>query len=410
MFSQLFVAVYLALFAAATPLTVRNSPVTVSLARRFNQTGSKTVLELDQARARFFQRTTARKGAKASTFAAAADSDPVTNGAVSYTAEVNVGSPPTTFSLIVDTGSSNTWVGADRAYTETSTSRDTGAEVEVEYGSGFFFGEEFIDEVSVGGLTIPQQSIGVAEFFEGFSGVDGILGIGPTDLTEGTTSSGETVTVPTFLDNAFSQGLLSSKEIGISFEPTTSDSITNGELTFGGTDSSKFTGELHFVPITSTSPANEFVGIDQSVAYGSTTILSETAGIVDTGTTLTLLASNALATYEELTGAVLDDVDTGLLTITAAQFANLQSLFFTIGSTTFEFTPNAQLWPRALNTAIGGNADSIYLVVGDLGSDSGEGLDFINGQTWLERFYFVFDAATPQAGFATTQFTDATTN
>lgn len=46
-------------------------------------------------------------------------------------------------------------------------------------------------------------------------------------------------------------------------------------------------------PITSTSPASNYVGIDQSVMYGDTEILQTTAGIVDTGTTLLLLASGA---------------------------------------------------------------------------------------------------------------------
>ncbi|KIJ33337.1 hypothetical protein M422DRAFT_264729 [Sphaerobolus stellatus SS14] len=39
--------------------------------------------------------------------------------------------------------------------------------------------------------------------------------------------------------------------------------------------------------------------------------------------------------------AVLDS-STGLLRFTTAQFANLKSLFFTIGGTTFELTANAQ--------------------------------------------------------------------
>lgn len=46
-------------------------------------------------------------------------------------------------------------------------------------------------------------------------------------------------------------------------------------------------------PLTSTSPANEFVGIDQTITFGSarTTILPSTSGITDTGTTLLLIAS-----------------------------------------------------------------------------------------------------------------------
>ena len=43
-------------------------------------------------------------------------------------------------------------------------------------------------------------------------------------------------------------------------------------------------------PITSTAPANEFVGIDQTVTYAGQTIL-QSAGITDTGTTLLLLAT-----------------------------------------------------------------------------------------------------------------------
>lgn len=410
MFSKPLIVISLALIASASPVSIRSSPVKIPLARRFNATGTKTIIEHDQARAKFFK---SGGPSKANVRAASSASAPVpvTNGAVTYTAEVNIGNPPTTFNLIVDTGSSNTWVGAATAYTETSTSQDTGDEVSVEYGSGFFFGEEFLDQVSLSpGLTIPQQSIGVAELAFGFNGVDGILGIGPTDLTEDTTTSGDII--PTVLDNAFELGLVNSRQIGISFKPTTSLSDTNGEFTFGAVDSSMFTGPLTTVPITSVSPANEFVGIDQTITYGSwpgRTILSPTAGIVDTGTTLLLLPTDSFAAYQDVTGAVVDS-RTGLLSLSPAQFANLKSMFFNIGGTIFEFTPNAQLWPRSLNTAIGGTEDGIYLVIGDLGSPTGEGLDFINGMVWLERHFFLFDAGNNQASFATTEFTNATTN
>lgn len=47
--------------------------------------------------------------------------------------------------------------------------------------------------------------------------------------------------------------------------------------------------------------------------------MSHTAGLPD-----------AFATYQQLTGGVTDEA-TGLLSITPAQFASLQSLFFNIG-------------------------------------------------------------------------------
>jgi cathepsin E len=81
-----------------------------------------------------------------------------------------------------------------------------------------------------------------------------------------------------------------------------------------------------------------------------------------------------------------------------------------LDQTSFGLTPNGQIWPRALNADIGGVAGTIYLIVGDIGNDSGSGLDFINGQTFLERFYSVFDTANKRVGLASTPFTSATTN
>ncbi|TBU55956.1 aspartic peptidase A1 [Dichomitus squalens] len=393
--------------AALSPVVVRDSLVTLPLARHINTTASRNIVAHDQARVKVLRSRSQGAAGVISNLRKGPDGVPIQESFDVYTVDVQVGTPPTTYTLIVDTGSSNTWVGAGTPYEQTNSSVDTGDDVVVFYGSGLFEGEEFLDTVSVGSLTIHNQSIGDAEFAFGFQGFDGILGLGPTDLTEGTTSDGNAV--PTFLDNAFAKGLVQEKTLGISFEPA----IGNGELTIGGTNRLKFFGELNFIPFTSTSPASDYVGIDQSITYGigrgATTIMSSTAGIVDTGTTLILIPSDALATYQNITGAVLDE-DTGFLSITKEQYDNLESLFFHIGKNTFEITPNAQIWPRALNTAIGGQAGSIYLILGDSGVDTGSGLDFINGYAFLQRFYHAVDYLGERAGFAFTEYTYATSN
>lgn len=86
--------------------------------------------------------------------------------------------------------------------------------------------------------------------------------------------------------------------------------------------------------------------------------------------------------YQSKTGATMDPV-TQLLMISSDQYANLQPLVFNIGDVPFVLTPNAQIWPRSLNTYIGGSSDAIYLVVNDIGNASGSGLDFTNGYTFL---------------------------
>ncbi|KAJ7601049.1 acid protease [Mycena floridula] len=334
----------------------------------------------------------------------------VTDAAVTYVMDVGVGTPPTNYSLLIDTGSSNTWIGAQTKYTPTSSSTDTRQTVKVSYGSGSFSGTEYTDVVTLNdSLVIPKQSIGVSSSAQGFDDVDGILGIGPVDLTEGTVGGGSTP-VPTVTDNLFSNGTIPVESIGISYVPTTSaTAVANGELTFGGVDESKITGEVSYVPITSSSPASNYWGIDQELTYNGVTILSQTSGIVDTGTTLLLLATNAFQAYQKATGAKLDS-QTGLLTVTEAQYDNMQSLIFNIGGTSFELTKNAQIWPRTLNSTLGGQEGQIYLITADLGSDIGQGLDFIDGFGFLQRFYSVYDTTNSQVGLATTPFTTAETN
>jgi cathepsin E len=409
--TTLLTTLLLALSVAANPVLVNRSPVSLPISRRVNLTSIHNLLRHDQNRAKALKLNGAALASGSPIDKTPVVSSQVDNQAVTYVAAVNIGNPATTYQLLVDTGSSNTWLGANQAYKQTKTSTQTKDSVSVTYGSGFFEGTEWTDRVTIAsGLTINKQSIGVADFAEGFNGVDGIIGIGPLDLTVGTLSPDSSSSIPTVTDNLFSAGTIPSHSIGISFEPTNTDTDLNGEITWGGTDSKKFTGSVSFIPLTTTSPSNLYWGINQSIRYGkSTSLLATTAGIVDTGTTLVLLASDAFAKYQTATGAVLDD-NTGLLTITATQFKNLQSLFFTAGGHTFELTANAQIWPRSLNTDIGGTTGTIYLITNDLGSPSGEGFDFINGYGFLERFYSVFDTANKRVGFATTPFTDATTN
>lgn len=230
-----------------------------------------------------------------------------------------------------------------------------------------------LDTVSLSStLKINNQSIGSASQSKGFAtGVDGLLGLGPVILTSGTLTNKPYTEIPTVSDNLLSQKQISSEIVAISFNPTTSTALANGELTFGGVDASKYTGAITYAPITTTSPSKYYWGINQAITYGSsgTSILSTTAGIVDTGTTLILISSDAFSRYEKATGSVMDST-TGLLRLTIAQYANLQSLFFTIGGTKFELTADAQIWPRSLNRYIGGTSSYVYLIVGSVGYSS----------------------------------------
>ncbi|KAG6335018.1 hypothetical protein ID866_4063 [Astraeus odoratus] len=374
--------------------------VTVNFSAKLKTAGVTNIAEVDRARIRAFREENLGKR----------DVQPLvaTNAQMAYTAQVGVGDPATEYTLLIDTGSSNTWVGACRPYTRTSSSHRTGSSVAVTYGSGGFSGYEYIDTISFeNGFSIKEQSIGVADQSHGLadSGIDGILGIGPKDLTRGTTSNADYVS--TVVDNLYSEGTISSAVVGVYFIPISDSS--SGQLTFGGYDSSVITTPVNYVPITNTFPSSGFWGIDQSISYDEKEILPTSAGIVDTGTTLILIATDAFQTYQAATGGILDQ-ETGLLTITQEQYDNLKPLSFIIGKKRYDLSANAQIWPRSLNSALGGSGDAIYLVVSDIGTSSGCGLDFVDGYTFLERYYSVYDTSNDRVGFASTAYTKSASN
>jgi cathepsin E len=138
--------------------------------------------------------------------------------------------------------------------------------------------------------------------------------IGPRDLTLGTLLPHYKSTILTVTDNLFMQGIIEQNLIAMSFEPTTSETVY-GELTFGGTDSTKYTGDAHAItwtlgiavahlilalcsPVTTTFPSSVYWGLELSFRYGDATpILDTNAGILDTGSTLIYIATGKFQTF-----------------------------------------------------------------------------------------------------------------
>ncbi|KAG2141410.1 aspartic peptidase domain-containing protein [Suillus bovinus] len=402
--ASLLTIILLALSIMGSLVEVNDSPITLPIARRLNvSNGTTNLVQQDKARVTAIKDQSLKHGGH---------SVPLGNSLGVYLLEVGIGSPATTYDLIVDASTANTWVGAKTPYVSTSTSTFTGESVAVSYQRASFSGYEYIDTVDLGnGLIIAQQSIGVAYHTTGDWGdADGILGLGPVGLTKGSLPDESGTTIPTITNNLHSQGTIHREIVSMYFEPATSAEMTaSGELTFGGTVKKEHVGPITYTPTTNANPSSNYWGIDQSISYGSSMIMGPVAGIVDAGTTFIYIATYAFNTYQSATGGT-PDAATGLLLISSAQYAALQNLNFNIAGETFSLTPNAQIWPRALNSYIGGSSSGIYLIVADIGMPSSKGYDFINGYAFIERFLTVFDSSRSRVGFANTMYTDATTN
>jgi len=334
------------------------------------------------------------------------------NGGVSFSVSVGFGTPPTYYDLLVDTGSSNTWIGAKQAYAKTNSSKATVDNFSVTYGLGSATGTQYRDLVTISSsLTMENKSFGVADSTQEFRGVDGILGVGPRELTRGTLDPSTNSTVLTFVDNLFKYKKIPEKVLGIYFEPANVSDANNGQLTFGGIDKSKIVGSVTYVDTLKKGLYTDFWSFKQSIKLGNVTIQTKNTGIADTGTTLLYISPAAFKKYKAaLSGSEIDS-KTQLLKIPKASIKKMKSLFFIIGGVSFELTPNAQLWPRALNAALGGDSDAYYSIITAVTDYQHDlGLTFINGYTFLERFYSVYDSTESRVGFANTKFTHATTN
>jgi len=222
-------------------------------------------------------------------------------------------------------------------------------------------------------------------------------------LTEGTIGN---LTIPSISDSLFKLGAIHSNTVAVSVQPYAGN-ILDGELSWGGIDSSKYIGDITYLPHSTNPSVASFWSFDATVDYGVTTLVTSGSGFVDTGSTLLYLSSKAFNIYKTATGATHDN-NTGLLTVDSVQFGEIQSLSFIVADgTTFTLCPDAQLWPRSLNTAIGGLAGHYYLIVGDSGDSAA---DFDIGLVVLERYYSVFDKTTKRVGLAKTDYTNAIIN
>ena len=137
----------LSLSSSASPLVTIDKPsqgINLPFAVQLN-VANVTIPEIDLARvSHLFARGKAKVAANDTTSSVdrRASSFSIANTAIAYTTVINVGSPATSYTLLIDRGSSNTWVGARSAYKRTKTSISAGHSVQASYGSGSFSGSE----------------------------------------------------------------------------------------------------------------------------------------------------------------------------------------------------------------------------------------------------------------------------
>eukprot|EP00300_Choanocystis_sp_HF-7_P004029 c13071_g1_i1.p1 GENE.c13071_g1_i1~~c13071_g1_i1.p1 ORF type:complete len:512 (+),score=98.38 c13071_g1_i1:127-1536(+) len=173
-----------------------------------------------------------------------------------YYGEIGIGTPPQSFEVIFDTGSSNLWVPSARCMSpgcllhnrydssQSSTSSPVNTMIGIKYGTGRVSGVMTSDVVSIGQLHVPHQVFAEITEEDGspfvMSPFSGILGLCyPTMAAHGAH--------PIF-DNIMEQNLLQRNQFSFYMS---NDITKEGAVVFGGADARFMKSEFVAVPVTS---------------------------------------------------------------------------------------------------------------------------------------------------------------
>jgi len=311
-----------------------------------------------------------------------------------YYAEVHIGTPPQTFQVIYDTGSSNLWVpekgcvhcgykilhgGKNKYDADKSTSfTEDGSPFAIQYGSGAVSGTFQQETVTLAeGIHVEGQKfasihdakgMGIAYAFGMF---DGILGLGFDSISVGG--------VETVFHNAVEQGLVDESMFAFYLGDN-----RDGELTWGGYDENHFVGEINWVPLSEETYWR--VAID-GISMGAYTS-GPTDAIIDSGTSLITGPTKDITAIANHIGA--KKTITGQFTVDCDKLEDIPDIEWTLDGKSYK-VPGKNLVLQSAGLCI----------FGMMGIDfPSPGPKWILGDIFMRSYYTIFDYDKARVGLA----------
>ncbi|XP_037630086.1 pepsin A-like [Sebastes umbrosus] len=312
----------------------------------------------------------------------------MTNDAdLSYYGVISIGTPPQSFTVIFDTGSSNLWVPSvycssqacenHQKYNpqQSSTFKWGDQTLSIQYGTGSMTGHLAIDNVEVGGITVSSQVFGISRTeapFMAHMKADGILGLAFQTIASDNV-------VPVF-DRMVSEGLVSQPLFSVYLS---GNSEQGSELVLGGIDSSHYTGQITWIPLSSATYWQ--ISMDSVTINGQT--VACTGGcqaIIDTGTSLIVGPTNDIQNLNSWVGASTNQY--GESTVNCNNIQSMPEVTFTIGGHAFTIPASAYVFQRSYgcSTGFGGSSQQLWIL----------------GDVFIRQFYAIFDTQNQNIGLA----------
>uniref|UniRef100_A0A4W6CGJ8 pepsin A n=2 Tax=Lates calcarifer TaxID=8187 RepID=A0A4W6CGJ8_LATCA len=315
--------------------------------------------------------------------------EPMTNDAdLSYYGVISIGTPPQSFSVIFDTGSSNLWIPSvycssqacqnHRRFNpqQSSTFHWGNQPLSIQYGTGSMTGYLASDTVEVGGLSVANQVFGISQTeapFMAHMQADGILGLAFQSIASDNV-------VPVF-DNMIKQGLVSQPMFSVYLS---GNSEQGSEVVFGGVDSSHYTGQVTWIPLTSATYWQ--IKMDSVTINGQTVACSGGCqAIIDTGTSLIVGPTNDINNMNAWVGASTNQY--GEATVNCQNVQSMPDVTFTLNGHAFTVPASAYVSQNyyGCNTGFGqGGSDQLWIL----------------GDVFIREYYAIFNAQAQYIGLA----------
>lgn len=323
---------------------------------------------------------------------------------------VTIGTPEQTFMVIYDTGSSNLWVPSKKCVvskackthnkydsSSSATSEADGRKLLLPYGSGVCAGVLTRETVHVGGVELGNTTFGeiIVEPGEIWveSPFDGILGMGYPQIAM--PPSKDNPVLPPF-DVMMQRSVLDTNVFAffLSTCPPEQEECDGSQLSLGGVDDSKYTGEFTYVKNTKYQSLLGYWLVESTgfkVGEQSLACTNKLIGcpmVVDTGTSIITVPPSEWKTISGVIGDVATD---------CSNVSSLPTLHFSFAGKDFSLEPEFYV----LRGADVNGDDECQL--GIQGMSIGLPKIWILGDPFLRKYYTVFDRDADRVGFALAQ-------
>ncbi|KAI6010602.1 aspartic peptidase domain-containing protein [Pisolithus marmoratus] len=332
----------------------------------------------------------------------------------SYSGAITIGTPPQTFQVILDTGSSDLWVVTTSCTnctsdqppfdpSKSSSYKASTSQLTINYGSGSVNGTVAEDTVSCGGFTIPTQEFLAATTISDNllpSGVSGIMGLGFEAISGLHTTP--------FWQALYNANMLAEPLFSFYLQRWITSSTVipeapGGSLTLGGTNPSLYTGDIEYINMPSGStPSYWLQEISTITVQGQSLQISSSQGLaaIDTGTTLIGGPSSIVSEiWSAVPGAeALSGQYAGLYAFPCTTTVTVSISF---GGTTWPINSH-DMNLGEVSTSSNGTlmcAGGIFDIGSNISVDPGFPA-WLVGDTFLKNVYTVFRANPPSVGFA----------